>query len=143
VIAPDANLLIYAYDAASPFHRASRSWVEGLLSSPEAVGLPILSIHAFLRFSTDPRIVPNPRTFGQAAEIVDSWLALAHVRILYPGDEHWLLLQRLAEQVRLRGGQITDAAIAAIAIEYGAVVHTNDRDFARFPGLRWVNPLEG
>jgi toxin-antitoxin system PIN domain toxin len=143
VIAPDANLLIYAYDAASPFYRASRSWIEGLLSSPEAVGIPLLSVHAFLRFSTDRRIVPSPRTFAQAAEIVNSWLALPQVRILYPGDRHWELLQRLSEQVRLSGAQITDAAIAAIAIEYGAVVHTNDRDFARFPGLRWVNPLEG
>jgi toxin-antitoxin system PIN domain toxin len=143
VIAPDANLLIYAYDPASPIHRASRRWVEGLLSSPEAVGIPVLSIHAFLRFSTDARIVPSPRTFARAAEIVDSWLALPHVRILHPGDRHWILLQNLAGPVRLSGGQITDAAIAAIAMEYGAVVYTNDRDFARFPGLRWVNPLEG
>ncbi len=143
MIAPDANLLIYAYDAASPFHRASRRWLEGLFSSPEAVGLPILSIHAFLRFSTDPRIVPTPRTFARAAEIVDSWLVVPHVQILYPADRHWLLLQKLAGQVRPSKGLITDAAIAAIAIEYGAVVHTNDRDFARFPGLRWVNPLDG
>jgi toxin-antitoxin system PIN domain toxin len=142
VIAPDANLLIYAYDPASPFHRESRAWMGGLLSSPEPVGVPLYCVQAFLRFFTNPRIAPNPLTFAQAAEIVNSWLELPHVRILYPGDRHWLLLQQLAQQVRLSGPQITDAAIAAIAIEYGAVVHSNDRDFARFRGLRWTNPLE-
>ena len=143
MIAPDANLLIYAYDSTSPFYRDAHLWMEQILSSVETVGIPVLSVHAFLRFTTHPRIVPNPRTFMQAAEIVNSWLALPHVQVLYPGDRHWMLLQQIAKQVRLSGGQITDAAIAAIALEYGAVVHTNDRDFARFPGLRWVNPLEG
>jgi predicted nucleic acid-binding protein len=74
---------------------------------------------------------------------MDSWLSLPQVLLLNPGDRHWVLLRGLSEQLRLSGVQVTDAAIAAIAIEYGAVIHTNDRDFARFPGLRWVNPLDG
>jgi toxin-antitoxin system PIN domain toxin len=142
MIAPDANLLIYAYDAESPFHASSRRWLDSLLSSPEPVGIPIYCIQGFLRFVTNARIAPKPVTFGQAAEVVNTWLDRPNVRILYPGDRHWLLLQQLASKVRLGGAQITDAAIAAIAIEYGAVVYTNDRDFARFPGLRWANPLE-
>ena len=143
MIAPDANLLIYAYAANDPNHEASVRWLEGVFSGPEPVGIPIHSIYAFLRVLTNPRSAAKPLSFARAGEIVNTWLALPQVRILYPGDRHWLLLQRLSEQVRLSGAQVTDAAIAAIAMEHGAVVHSNDRDFARFPGLRWVNPLEG
>jgi toxin-antitoxin system PIN domain toxin len=143
LIAPDANLLIYSYNPAAALHEKSRQWMQDAFSSSEPVGIPILSVHAFLRFVTHPNHLRRPANFAEAAGTINSWLALPHVRILYPGDRHWQLLQRLSEQVRLSGAQITDAAIAAIAIEYGAVVHTNDRDFARFPGLRWVNPLEG
>jgi uncharacterized protein len=141
MIAPDANLLIYSYNPAAPEHAKSQAWLERLFSETEPVGIPVLSLYGFLRFVTHPRHMVRPASFLEASSIVDSWLALAHVRILYPGDRHWLLMQQLSQQVRLSGPQITDAAIAAIAIEYGAVVHTNDRDFARFPGLRWLNPL--
>ena len=142
MIAPDANLLIYANHPTSKLHKASKSWLEELLSSSEAVGLPILSIYAFLRFMTNPAIHPRPATFRQTTEIVDSWLALPHVRILHPGDRHWNLLQQLGVDTRASGNFITDVAIAAIALEHGAIVHTNDRDFARFPNLRWLNPLQ-
>jgi uncharacterized protein len=143
VIAPDANLLIYSYNEQAVQHARSRAWMEKIFSGVEPVGVPVFSLHAFLRFVTHPRHTRNPLTLREAAEIVNSWVDLPQVRILYPGDRHWQLLQGLSEQVRLNGAQITDATIAAIAIENGAVVHTNDRDFARFPGLRWVNPLEG
>jgi hypothetical protein len=142
VIAPDANLLIYANDPVSPFHSASRSWLESILSGQEPVGIPVLSIYGFLRFVTNPRLGRNPVSFQKASDIVNTWLELPQVNILYPGDRHWDLLQQLAAQVRIGGNIITDATIAAIALEYGAVIHTNDRDFARFPGLRWHNPLE-
>lgn len=142
MIAPDANLLIYAYAPSDPNHAASKTWLEGILSGPELVGIPIQTIYAFLRVVTNPRSTIIPLTFGNAAHAVNAWLEMPHVRLLYPGDRHWELLQRLSEKVRLNGPQITDAAIAAIAMEYDAVIHTNDRDFARFPGLRWLNPLE-
>jgi toxin-antitoxin system PIN domain toxin len=141
VIAPDANLLIYAYQPGSPFHAASREWLEHTISSGESLGIPILSVHAFLRFMTNAKIHPSPATFRQAAAIVDSWLKFANVRLLYPGERHWELMQELAAPLRLTSAQLTDAALAAIAIEYGAVIHTHDRDFARFTGLRWFDPL--
>ncbi len=142
MIIPDANLLIYANSPTSAFHAASKAWLEKILSSAEPVGIPILSVYAFLRFFTNATIHPKPATFQQVAAIIDTWLALPHARMLYPGDRHWELLQQLAAQVRLQGAQTTDAAIAAIALEYGGVIHTNDRDFARFPGIRWINPLQ-
>jgi len=142
MIAPDANLLIFANDPASPFHRASRRWLEDVLSGLEPIGFPILSLHGFLRFVTNPRIASTPITFQQGAAIVDAWLAQPYVRILYPGERHWQILHQLSQQVRLRGNLISDAAIAAISQEYGATVYSHDRDFARFPNLRWINPLQ-
>jgi toxin-antitoxin system PIN domain toxin len=142
VIAPDANLLIYANNPATADYRASRNWLEDLLSSSEPVGIPILSLYAFLRFMTNSAIHPRPVPFRRAAEIIDEWLALPHVQVLYPGDHHWALLAALGADSRASGNVITDAAIAAIAIEYGATIHTNDHHFARFPNLRWLNPLK-
>ncbi len=141
MILPDANLLIYAYAPSDPDHKKSRVWLEDILSGLAPVGIPMLSIYAFLRVVTDPKGI-NALSFQRAAEIVDSWLEPAHVRILYPGDQHWFILCDLADQVRLAGRQITDAAIAAIALEYGATVYSNDPHFARFPNVRWINPLK-
>lgn len=141
MICPDANLLIFSYDPVSPFHLRARKWLEELLSSSEAVGVPNLSVYAFLRYVTNPTRLKRPLRFAEAADLVNTWLALPNVRILYPGDRHWLLFQQICAPVRLAGNVLTDAAIAALAIEYGGIVHTHDRDFARFPGLRWHNPL--
>lgn len=142
MIAPDANLLIYAVSPTSPFHAASRRWLEALLSGSEPVGLPLWSIYGLIRFMTIRSLHPKSATFQQTAGTVDSWLALPHVRVLYPGERHWSLVNQIASQTTIQSAKVTDAAIAAIAIEYGAVVHTNDTDFARFPGVRWHNPLQ-
>jgi toxin-antitoxin system PIN domain toxin len=141
MIAPDANLLIYAYDPVSPFHHESKRWLEDILSSSEPVGIAVLSISGFLRFVTNPRIAAKPTPFHHASAIVDSWLAFPHVQILYPGDRYWGLFKKLGTETRASGSFTTDVSIAAIAQEYGATIHTNDRDFARFPNLRWHNPL--
>lgn len=141
MIAPDANLLIFAHNPGSPFYKVSRIWFEDILSSSELVGIPIFCVLAFLRFVTNPKIAQKPISFSDGYAIVESWLAFPHVRILYPGDQHWQLLQQLSRQTPLRGDLITDAAIAATAQEYGATVHSHDRDFARFPGIRRHDPL--
>lgn len=142
MILPDANLLIYAHHPTSSFHPASRTWLETTLSASEPVGLPAPSIYAFLRFMTNAKIHPKPASFKEASEIIDTWLALPHVVVLYPGDRHWHLLKQLGTGTRASGKFITDVSIAAIALEHGGTVHTNDRDFARFPNLRWHNPLQ-
>jgi len=141
MIAPDANLLIYAYAPNDPHHEASWIWLETVLTHSEPVGIPIHSIYAFVRVVTNPRSTSIPLSFS-AAKIVDSWVELPHVRILYPGERHWRLIHQLSQSVSIRGAQLTDAAVAALAIEFGAIVYTNDRDFARYPGLRWHNPLK-
>lgn len=142
MIVVDANLLIYSYDTDSSHHKKSRAWVEKIFSDVEPVGLPWQTVSAFLRVITNRRLPGSRLTVEQAAEIVEEWLAQPNVRILAPGDEHWPLLKRMMFEGRASGPLVSDAELVALTLEYGGVLHTADRDFARFPGLRWKNPLE-
>jgi uncharacterized protein len=141
MIVLDANLLLYAYDASSALHAQARAWIERVLSDGVPVGLPWQTVGAFMRIVTNPRLPGDRFTPEEAAGIVDSWLEQPNVRLLAPGDRHWPLLRRMAIEGQAGGALFTDAQLAALAIEVGGVLHTTDRDFARFPGLRWVNPL--
>ena len=136
----DANLLIYIYDLASPHNGPATEWFEALLSSPELVGIPLLSIAAFLRVMTDRRL-PMKMTPDEAVSIVEEWLSLPQVRLLLPGPRHWSLLRALIADGQITGKLLTDAQIAAIALEYGGEVQTTDRDFDRFSSVPSVNPL--
>jgi len=142
MIAPDANLFLYAYNPHDPRHIAAKSWLERIFSSTEPVGIPVTTIHAFVRLLTNPLIAGRIISLHIALAIVDEWLSLPHVSVLYPGDNHWRLLKRIALEAQAPANLFPDAVLVAIAIEYGATIHTNDRDFARFPGLRWENPLQ-
>ena len=142
MIVLDANVLLYAYDSASPQHNKARRWIELVFSESRPVGIPWLTITAFLRVITNPRLPGERLSFGEAAELVDSWLAQPNIRALSPGDEHWTILRSLGIDGQARGPLITDAHLAAVTIEHGGVLHTTDRDFARFPELRWTNPLD-
>ena len=141
MILVDANLLLYAYDAASPRHAEAREWLETALSGVAPVCLPWQTIAAFLRIVTNPKLPGARFTPEEACRLVDQWLEQPNVRLLSAGENHWPLLRQVVIEGQARGPLITDAQLAALAIEYGAVLHTTDRDFARFPGLRWVNPL--
>jgi len=141
VIVIDANLLLYAYDPGSPQHKAARKWVEGVFSGSELVGIPWQTVGAFLRITTNSKLPGQRVTLERAIEVVDMWLEQPSVRLLTPGERHWVLLCQMTTEGQARGPLLTDAQLAAITIEYGGVLHTTDRDFARFPGLRWVNPL--
>jgi uncharacterized protein len=141
VIVVDANLLIYSYDVHSADHKKSVAWLEGLLSGREALGLPWQSISAFLRVVTNRRLPGVRVTVEEAVGAVEEWLRQPNVQIIVPGDQHWPLLRRMIVEGRASGPLISDAEISALTIEYGGVLHTADRDFARFPGLRWLNPL--
>lgn len=137
----DANLLIYAYDSGSTQHSKALAWVEKTLSGPDIVGLPWQAIAAFLRFMTNRRLPGAKFSVEQASLIVDDWLEQPNVRLLAPGEHHWFPLRRMLVEGQASGPLVSDAEIAALTIEYGGVLQTTDRDFARFPGLRWVNPL--
>ena len=143
LIVLDANLLLYAYDSASAEHKPARAWVEEALSGVESVGLPWQTISAFLRIATNIRLPGNRFTIEEAAAIVDQWVALPVVHFLAPRDRHWAFFRRLLVEGKASGPLTTDAQLAALTIENGGVLYTTDRDFARFPGLKWVNPLAG
>jgi len=138
----DANLLVYAYVPSSKHHEAARAWIEARFSESDPVGLPWVSILAFVRISTNPRILELPLTTGEAIKIVSSWLARANLTVLSPGDRHWEILQNLLVEGQATGPLVTDAHLAALAIEHGATLASADRDFARFPGLKLLNPLQ-
>ena len=142
MIVVDANLLIYSYDSDSPHHKKSRAWVEQTFSSAEPVGLPWQTVTAFLRVITNRKLPGSRLTVEQAAQPVDEWLAQPNVRMLAPGDEHWSELKRMMVEGRASGPLVSVAELVALTVEHAGVLYSADRDFARFPGLRWKNPLE-
>jgi uncharacterized protein len=142
MIVPDANLLIYAYDNTSPSHPSARHWWEDALSGHEPVGIPWLVVIAFVRLITHPTLSENPFTVRQAEAAVRLWLDCDHVQLLPPRETTLDRFFSLLEVAGLGGNLTTDALIAAHAEEYGATVYSTDRDFDRFTGVRWMNPLE-
>ena len=138
----DANLLLYSYNTASEHHHRSREWLQEVMSQPEPVRLAWITILAFLRISTYPRIFPRPLRIGEALAIVSEWLSLPNVHVLNPTDRHFEILNRLLPAGQASGPLVMDGHLAALAIEHGALLCTTDRDFARFPGVKLLNPFE-
>jgi toxin-antitoxin system PIN domain toxin len=141
VILVDANLLIYAIDSDSAHHKNARRWLEDVFSGTTPVGLAWIVILAFLRVTTRPGILRRPLDPERAVEFVDSWLAQPYVTALGPGEGHWAVLRQLIAVVGTAGNLISDAHLAAMALERGCDVYSTDADFSRFPGVRHVNPL--
>ncbi|WP_179131285.1 TA system VapC family ribonuclease toxin [Candidatus Entotheonella palauensis] len=143
MIVPDANLLLYAYNTASPFHTRARDWWEACLSGSEPVGLTQPVIFAFVRIGTSARVFTDPLTLDEASEHVKSWIERRITYVLQPHADYVDRVLSLLAAVNSAGGNlVTDAQIAALAIAYRAVVHTADRDFLRFPGLSCHYPLD-
>jgi toxin-antitoxin system PIN domain toxin len=142
VILPDANLLIYSTNRDSPEYRAAKRWLDASLAGGHGILLGWVVILAFLRITTNKRIFDRPLSIESAWSVVQGWLGHPLVSIAHPGPEHARILQQLLVAARATGDLITDAHLAALAIEHDAEVCSVDRDFARFPNLRWRNPLE-
>lgn len=137
----DANILLYAYQADSPQHRDAADWLNALFAGPETIGLPWLTIWAFLRISTNPRAWPSPMPVATALHHVREWLEQPGVIAVGPGPRHLELLDSVATDGRAVGPLFSDAVLAALAIENGATLASTDRDFSRFSGLNWINPI--
>ena len=142
MIIVDANILLYAYNPASEQHVRCRAWLESALNGSEQVGLPWQTILAFVRIATNPRVFSKPLNSKEAVEIVDDWLGCPQVILVSPADDYWALLKAQLLEAQVSGALVTDAALASLAMEQGATLCTTDRDFARFRGLKLVNPLE-
>jgi toxin-antitoxin system PIN domain toxin len=141
VIVLDANILLYAWDSTAKLHAQARAWIESSFSSGSHVGIPWQSAGAFLRIVTNTRFPGDRYTIEEAVAIVETWCEQPNVHLLVPGDRHWDSLRRTLLEGQCSGPLVTDAQLAALTIEHGGTLYTTDRDFARFPGLRWTNPL--
>lgn len=137
----DANLLLYATVSDFAQHAAARVWFDAQLNAAHRVGLPWVSLLAFVRISTNPRIFPRPLSIADAWRRVEGWLDLDTVWIPEPTERHREILARLLREASGLSRVVPDAHLAAIAIGHGLVLCSTDGDFARFDGLRWENPL--
>jgi toxin-antitoxin system PIN domain toxin len=141
VIVPDITLLVFACNRAAPRHEAARAWWEGLMTGQERIGIPWAVVVGFVRLVTHPAVLLEPLPATSAMVRVRQWFPREHVESLDPGPRHLAILERLFESTGVGGSLTTDTHLAALAIEHQCQLHSNDADFARFPGLRWVNPL--
>lgn len=137
----DANILLYAVDEESRFHQPAREWLDTALNGARRVGIPWVSLTAFVRISTNPRALTSPLQPAEAWDLVEDWLDAPAAWVPAPGAGHRAILGRLIGDLDLRGGLVSDAVLAALCIEHGLQIVSADTDFARFPELTWLNPV--
>lgn len=141
MILPDVNLIVHAYNSESSVHAKARTWWEGLMNGSRPVGLAWAAVLGFIRIATHRQILRNPLPVHHACEAARSWLARPYVSLIHPGERHAEILFGFLESLGAAGNLTTDAHLAALAVEHQAELHSTDADFARFRGLRWLNPL--
>ena len=141
MIIPDVNLLLYGVVSAFPQHKPAHTWWEDTINSAAEIGLTSPAIFGFIRIATNPRVLSPPLTVETAMGYVSAWLGQPNVSHLVPGPRHIEIAFSLLHGVGTGGNLTTDVQLAALAFEYDADMYSNDTDFARFPGLSWVNPL--
>lgn len=137
----DVNVLVHAFHEASPEHAAHRVWLEAVVEADEPFGLSELVLSGFVRVATHPRIFDRPAPVREALAFADALRSQPNAVIVAPGTRHWELFERLCVAAGAKGNLVADAYLAALAIESGCEWVTSDRDFSRFPGLRWRHPL--
>ena len=137
----DVNVLLYAHREESPDHPQHRSWLEELIHSPQAYGMTDLVLSSFLRIATHARIFDPPSPMEAALTFANQVRDRTNCVVIRPGARHWEIFIRLCREVQCKGNLVPDAYLAALAIESGSEWITTDRDFSRFPDLRWRHPL--
>ena len=137
----DANLLLYSADNSAPDHPKASEWLTATLNGDHRVGIPWQTIGAFLRIATHPRVSRNPLTGPEAWGFVENWLSADPVWIPPATDRTARAYAALNSRLSITANLVPDAQLAALALEHGLAIYSADSDFARFPGLTWVNPL--
>jgi toxin-antitoxin system PIN domain toxin len=137
----DANVLLYARNEADPHHEPARDWLTAALNGPTRVGLPWQSLTAFVRIATNLRAFSDPLEPSVAWAQVEEWLDAPRAWVPQPTERYRSVLGELVRDLRLRGPLVTDAQLAALAIDHGVAVVSTDADFARFPSITWIDPL--
>jgi hypothetical protein len=143
VILVDANLLVYAHVASFSQHAPARDWLDAQLSGGAPVGLPWPSLVGFLRIVTNPRAFERPEPISEAWQQVSAWLDADVAWTPQPTERHRDIMGTLLRGAGVQANLVSDAHLAALALEHGLLLCSTDGDFARFPGLRWQNPLRG
>ena len=141
MILVDANLLLYAEDSLSEHHQAARIWWDEQLSGSDPVALCWPALTAFIRIGTNTRLHHRPLTLKEAIERVQSWLEQPCVQLIDTTEQHWPLFQQMLRAGNASANLVSDAHLAALALEHNCVLHSTDTDFARFRGLKWKNPI--
>lgn len=141
MILVDVNVLVYAHREDAPGHHAYRQWLEDLINSDQAYGVSELVLSGFLRVVTHPRIFTPPSDLSAAFTFASQIREQPNAVIIAPGPRHWNIFQRLCVSAGVKGNLVPDAYLAALAIESGCEWITTDRDYSRFPGLKWRHPL--
>jgi hypothetical protein len=139
----DVNVLVYAHRADTPDHDAYRRWLENVIQSDQAYGMSDIVLSGFLRIVTHPRIFDPPNTMDAALAFVHEVRDQPNCVHISPGARHWGIFTRLCQTSGARGNLVPDAYLAALAIESGSQWITTDRDYSRFPGLKWRHLLDG
>jgi toxin-antitoxin system PIN domain toxin len=140
MILPDVNVLIYAFRQDAPQHALCRPWLENVVEGNARFGMSLLALSAVIRVTTTPRTYKVPSTLEEGFRYSEYLLGQPNCQIVEPGERHWDIFQRLCLETDTRGPRVTDAWFAALAIEWGCEWVTFDRDYARFPGLKWQVP---
>lgn len=138
---PDVNVLVYAHREDAPHHAACRRWLEALANGDEAFALSDLVLSGFLRVVTHPKVFVKPSPLPDAIEFCEQLRRRPQCVRVMPGPRHWDIFHALCEGAATKGNLVADAYLAALAIESGCEWVTTDRDFSRFEGLRWRDPL--
>ena len=141
MILVDANILLYAEDSLSPGHERARAWWDTQMSGTGVVCLCWTVLCAFIRIGTNPRVFEDPLSLEEALARVQSWLDQPCTRIIRPTERHWIIFQQMLKEGQAVANLVTDAHLAALAIEHGCELVSTDSDFARFAKLKWKNPL--
>ncbi len=141
MIIPDVNILIYAHNTAVPEHDLARHWWESALNGTEQIGLDWAVLLGFVRLLSHPAVVERPHSPGELLKRVDAILAVPATRLLVPGKQHAAEMHKLFDHSGAGHRMTTDVHLAALALQLDATLATNDADFARFPGLKTINPL--
>lgn len=143
MLVPDVNVLVYAYREDADDHERYRSWLEDLAASEAPFGLVDRVMTGFLGVVTHPRVFDPPSPIHHALRFVEELKARPNATSIAPGPRHWGIFIGLCRDAGVKGDLVAHASLAALAIESGSDWITTDRDFARFPGLRWRHPLDG
>lgn len=141
MILPDVNVLVYVVNEDAALHERAMRWWQYELEAGTPLAFTDVSLLGFLRLVTNARLLPRPLAVGEALDQVAAWLAMGQSHLVRPTERHWVVMDALLRRAGISGNLTTDAHLAALGIEHGITIASADTDFARFPDLRWVNPL--